>query len=211
MPTASDASVVESQAAWLTDEIRAALAAIRGPHVEKKRKTVLLVAFAKANGEPLKPLFERTDTCAESIWWGKWSHQPDIRAALAVCETQALAWADAETVSIEQRYRTERRRSVAKWAAKAPDALAAVMAGMEQRGSDRINAAVTLIKLADPDTTGGVGMVQGGGDTSQTVQIDVSRLTDDQLDRILAGEPPATVVAATGGGGEGATAPGGAG
>ena len=67
---------------WLTDEIRALLAAIRGPHVEKKRTTVLLIAFAKANGEALKGIFAREDTCAESIWWGKWSKDDDIRAAL---------------------------------------------------------------------------------------------------------------------------------
>jgi len=189
---------------WLTDDIRAALAAIRGPHVEKKRKTILLVAFAKANGEPLKPLFERADTCAEPVWWGKWHKQTDIRAALELCEKRALEWVDAETAAIESRYRTERRRAVAKWAAKAPDALAAVMAGIEQRGNDRINAAVTLIKLADPATTGGVGTVQGGGETSQTVQIDVSQLSDDQLARILAGEPAGAVVTGAGGGGAGA-------
>ena len=144
---------------WMTDEIRALLQAIRPPHVEKKRKTILLIAFGRANGQPLKDVFDREDTCAESIWWGKWSKQADIRAALDACEQRALEWADQETVRLEAHYRNERRRDIAKYAAQAPVALASVMAGQNQPGSARINAAVTLIKLADPEDAATVGTV----------------------------------------------------
>lgn len=181
---------------WLTDEIRALLAAIRGPHVDKKRTTVLLIAFARANAEPIKPIFEREDTCAESVWWGKWSRQPDIRAALEACEARALEWADRETVRIEARHRQERRRALAKWAAAAPDALGAVMGGGGQRGSDRINAAVTLIRLADPETAAGV-QPTAVLEQSQMVVIDDAR---EQLARLLGAEPATGEAAGSAGG-----------
>jgi hypothetical protein len=172
---------------WMTEEIRTLLGAIRPPHLEKKRKTILLVAFAKANAEPLKPIFGREDTCAESIWWGKWSRQPDIAAALEACTQRALEWADDETVTIEAKYRNDRRRSVARWAAAAPDALASVMADKGQRGSDRINAAVTLMKLADPEAV--VQTVVGG--VEQTQQVQLGRF-EDALKRAYGDEEPGT-------------------
>lgn len=156
---------------WMTDEIRALLQAIRPPHVEKKRKTVLLIAFAKANGQTLRDVFGRDDTCAESIWWAKWSKQADIRAALEACEKRALEWADQETVLLEAKFRNERRRAVAKWAAAAPDALASVMASPTQRGGDRINAAVTLIKLADPEDAATVGTVVSSEQNQVLMQL----------------------------------------
>lgn len=169
---------------WLTEEIRGLLGAIAGPHVAKKRQTAILVGFAKANGTPLKPIFGRPDTCAESIWWGKWSKEPTIAAATEACELRALEWADRETIRVEARFRNERRRKVAQWAAGAPDALASVMADRGQRGNDRINAAVTLMKLADPQETANVGTVAGGVEQSQTVSVDVGRLSDEQLDAL---------------------------
>jgi hypothetical protein len=176
---------------WLTEEIAGLLRAIQPPHLEKKRRTVLLVAFAKANAEPLKPLFGRDDTCNESIWWAKWAKMPDIQAALAACEKRALEWADAETVRLEAKYRQDRKRSVAKWAAAAPDALAAVMAGAQQRGADRINAAVTLIKLADPEDSATVGTVGGGEVTG--IQKAYVTISPDDWDAVAGDVSPAAV------------------
>jgi hypothetical protein len=147
---------------WLTPEIQALLRAIPGPHEAKKRRTVILLAFAYATSTPLSTVFGRSDTCAEQIWWAKWQHIPEVAEALAACRERALEWADAETVSIEERHRRDRRRAIAEYSAKAPAALAAVMAGFDQKGADRINAAVTLINLADGAA---VGPVAGSSDT----------------------------------------------
>jgi hypothetical protein len=146
----------------MTPEIRQQLNAISGEHVAKKRKTVILLAFAHATQTPVKEVFGRDDTCAEQIWWQKWQFVPEIAMAFAACKLRALEWADAETVSIEEQYRRERRRAIAEYSAKAPAALATVMAGPDQKGADRINAAVTLINLADGTA---VGPVAGSGDT----------------------------------------------
>lgn len=175
---------------WLTAEVRELLEAIRQPHVEKKRRTCILLAFARASQQPVKAVFGRDDTCAEQIWYGKWQYMPDVRAAFEACYARALNWADAETAALEAHYRRERRKAIGQYAAQAPAELAAVMAGPGQRGADRINAAVTLIKLADPETTGGVGVVAGGVEQSQVLNFDVSQLSDAQLDQIIAGENP---------------------
>lgn len=146
---------------WITPTIRALLQAISDPHRAKKRATVIRLAFARATHTPLSEVFNRDDTCAENIWWTKWQHIPEIRAAHDACVERALEWIDDETARIEEQHRRQRRRAVAEYAAKAPAALAAVMDSPDQKGADRINAAVTLINLADGTT---VGPVAGGSD-----------------------------------------------
>ena len=147
---------------WMTPEIRRLLDAIPGPHEIKKRRTVILLAAAYASSEPVTPIFERPDTCANQIWFTKWQHIPEVAQALAACKLAARDWVDLETVSIEEQRRRERRRAIADYSAKAPAALAQVMAGQDQKGADRINAAVTLINLAEGV---GVNPVAGAGDT----------------------------------------------
>lgn len=146
----------------MTPEIREMLARIPAPHEAKRRRTVILLAFAHATQTPVKEVFSRDDTCAEQIWWSKWQYVPEVAEALAACKERALEWADAETVASEEYFRRQRRRAIAEHAAMAPSALATVMDGADQKGSDRINAAVTLINLADGQT---VGPVAGASET----------------------------------------------
>lgn len=148
-------------AKWMTQEIMDLLQAIPDPHRAKKRTTVIKLAFAKATNTPLAAVFDSDDTCAENIWWTKWQHIPEVRVAYEACVERALGWADDETAQLEEYYRRERRRAVAEYAAKAPAALAAVMVSPEGKGSDRINAAVTLINIAEGST---VGPVASGND-----------------------------------------------
>ena len=134
---------------WLTPEARRQICAIRGPHRQKKITTVIRLAFAMANQEPLNVIFTQPDTVTESVWYQRWRHLPDVAAALAAVYDLVRETADAETIRQEEFHRRERRRSVARYASQAPAALAAVMTGADQKGSDRINAAVTLVRLAD--------------------------------------------------------------
>lgn len=147
---------------WMTPEIRDLLNQIKGQHAAKQRRTIILLAFAKATQTPIAHVFDRDDTCASPIWWQKWQYHPDIAAAFNACLARALEWADEDLVNHEERHRRERRRSISEFSAKAPAALAAVMAGPDQKGADRINAAVTLINLADGQQ---VGPVASGSDT----------------------------------------------
>jgi len=139
---------------WMTDEIRDLLAAIPGPHKQKKRSTIIKLAFAKANQTPMSHVFGKKDTCSENIWWMKWQYVPEIKAAYEACLSRSLEYADEELIALEAYYRRERRKSTAKYASQAPVALASVMVGVEQRGADRIRAALELVNLSEPETAG---------------------------------------------------------
>lgn len=142
----SDAAIREE--GQLPPEVRALLAAIPGPHQAKKRRTVVRLAFARANEEPLAHVFDATDTCDARVWWQKWQYIPEVRAAHDAVLAHVLQALDSETAAIEAHYRRLRRQAVARHASEAPAALADVMTGASQKGSDRINAAVTLVRLA---------------------------------------------------------------
>lgn len=167
---------------WMTPEIRELLARIPAPHEAKRRRTVILLAFANATQTPVKEVFGRDDTCAEQIWWTKWQYVPEIAAALTACKARALEWADFETVAQEEHFRRERRRAIAQYSAKAPAALATVMAGADQKGADRINAAETLMRWAEPETGSKLGRPGSSASIEQRVDVyDLGSLSDDEL------------------------------
>lgn len=200
-PAVSEAQRVEDDAAireegQLTSEVRALLAAIPGPHQAKKRRTVVRLAFARANEELLATVFEAADTCDARVWWQKWQYIPEVRAAHDGVLAHVLQALDSETASIEAHYRRLRRQAVARHASEAPAALAAVMDGASQKGSDRINAAVTLIKLAEPETAGSVGTVAA---LSMEQVAVMAQLSNDELLRVVMGENVETIRAGRGG------------
>lgn len=171
---------------WITDEIRGLLAAIKPPHLEKKRRTILLMAFARANQVPVLEVFSRPDTCAMAIWYEKWARDPAIKAAFDACYARALEYADEETANLEAHYRRQRRQAIGLFAAQAPAALAAVMDATDQRGSDRINAALSLIKLADPDARDVATPPSSNADgPTQTVTVETASRLDELLMQIL--------------------------
>lgn len=178
---------------WFTEEIQTAMEAISKPHITKKRTTVIKLAFAKAAGQPLAPVFKQNDVCSETIWYTKWQHEPQVKAAFEACYRRALEFSDLETVAIERRYQTLRRRSLAAVSAKAPGALAAVMLDGQQRGSDRISAANAIMGWADPEAAEKVRPASPAATFEQSIGI--GNLSDDELDqaigRIVGGEAPA--------------------
>ena len=190
----SDAAIEED--GRLPVEVRALLAAIPGPHQAKKRRTVVRLAFARANEELLATVFEAADTCDARVWWQKWQYIPEVRAAHDGVLAHVLQALDSETASIEAHYRRLRRQAVARHASEAPAALAAVMDGASQKGSDRINAAVTLIKLAEPETAGSVGTVAA---LSMEQVAVMAQLSNDELLRVVMGENVETIRAGRGG------------
>lgn len=170
---------------WMTEEIRALLRSIPAPHQAKRRRTVILLAFAHANQTPLKAVFEQPDTCAEQIWWTKWQYVPEIAAALEACKARALEWADGQTVATEEHHRRLRRRAIAEYSSKAPAALASVMAGPDQKGADRITAAETLMRWAEPETGSKLGRPGGSASIEQRVDVyDLGSLSDEELNAL---------------------------
>lgn len=203
---------------WLTSEIEELLKAIEGPHIPKKRQTVIRLAFALANQQPVSEVFDLPETCDKRIWYMKWQHDPAIKAAYEACYTRALEWTDQATAAIEAHYRLIRRQKMAKHAADAPDALAAVMKGDLQPGSHRISAANALIGWADPKAAEQVRPASPASSVEQVINL-VANLAEEDLDSELerleqrrksallsaaegAGEPPAGTAEAPGTAGE---------
>jgi hypothetical protein len=176
-------SLPEDSLSWLTDDIITKLEAITKPHINKKRTTVIKLAFAKANNQPLDAVFNQPDTCARIIWYTKWKNDPAIKAAYEACYERALGWNDEQTVYLEAYYRSQRRQSVAKYAAEAPASLADVMRNQQEKGGARISAANALITWADPEAAGKAqpAAPPGSGDIINNL-INVS---EDDLDKII--------------------------
>ena len=177
--------VPEIGRAWMTDEIRRLLGAIRGRHAAKKRATIIRLAFARANQQPMRDVFGQVETCAVNIWYMKWRFDPIVKAAYEACCVRALEWRDEETAAIEQYYRQERLRTIAEYAAQAPRALANVMNDSEMAGGHRISAADRLIQLADPAAAQRVGPPSIAGDQGMVVNV-FSEWTDEEFDQVYA-------------------------
>lgn len=173
---------------WMTDEIRSLLKAIRGAHAVKKRTTVVKLAFARASQQKVKEVFEQEDTCAEVIWYQKWQHVAEIKAAYEACLERALTWRDEATAELEAHYSRLRRQSIAELAADAPWALADVMLDEKQKGGDRISAANALITWADPESAGKARPTGPAAsvDVAQTVWgVNLAGMSEEELDSLL--------------------------
>lgn len=196
-----DKSIPAESLDWLNDYLTEKLRAIPGPHHGKKRISVIKLAFARANEIPWRTVFEQEGTCSEVIWYTKWQYDPDIAAAYQACYSHVLDWTDKETARLEAYYTQQRRRSIAEWSAQAPNALASVMVGEEQKGADRISAANALITWADPEAAGKAAPpAPPGGGTDQTILNLglVNNLTENELDALIANLEAAESGPATG-------------
>lgn len=172
---------------WLTSEINELLKKIQGPEVTKKRTTIIKLAFAHAQNKSLKEVFEDKSVCSESIWYRKWKHNPDIKAAYDACCERVLMWNDEYTAAIEVSYRLRRKQLIAQHATDAPLALSNIMNDPEQKGGDRIEAATRLMEWADPDDAAKISSpspsMSGSGITQN---FDFSKLSNEELNATLA-------------------------
>jgi hypothetical protein len=192
--------VPEGAFPWLTEALLALLRAVRGPHVAKKRYTLIQVAIARAtpgvaedsiwkNDDPE----EQAKLCARSTWYGKWKHRPDIAAALAACEQRLRDWRDAETLRIEAEALQLRRRAIAEGSVDAVQGLRKTAMSAKDRADLRTEASRTLLALSDEELALRLARLDGGGipiKVSGTVTHahDYGDKTDDELRAILSGQ-----------------------
>lgn len=173
---------------WLTEQARAALAAIEPEHrhAERMRYTVRRVAWAieiEQIGE--EPVFSRGPRdpalCSRAIWYGKWRKRDDVKAALAACREALKAWRDAE---VERAETAALRRVRLGLAEKAEEAIVAGLLGIIQdsgaRSSDRLAAVDRYTQLAVPDLAARIPATQAAA-----VSVEVRHL-DDVIERELA-------------------------
>lgn len=165
---------------WLNDEILQSLSRIVGPETRKKRTTVILLAHAIARGIPMKEVFKLSSVCAQATWYRKWRRDPVIFAAFEMCVARALTWVDEEVAALEAHWTRVRRMHLAEQAANAPLALGNVALNQNQKGSDRIEAAKTLLRFVDPEIG---NLPLGGGPTTHEVNLEAK--VDREILRLL--------------------------
>lgn len=166
---------------WFDEEVKAALAAIRGAEAAKKRATVILLASATASNTPWARVFEHDLACKQRVWYQKWQYKPEIAAALTLCTQKALAFADAEIAAIETQALRERRKAIAEGSVDAVRGLRLTALSREDRADYRSAASAMLLALTDEALAARIVMVQKG----QALQVDIGGL-DDLIERELA-------------------------
>lgn len=171
---------------WMNEQVLDALAEIEGPHVAKKRTTVIKLAFAHATQQPIKSVFDDPDTVNSSNWYSKWQYIPEVRQALEICIERASTWVDEHTAAMEYYYSSLRRQEIARRAAEAPGALATVMNDPEVRGSDRISAANSLLTWADPKSASQAQPAPPAPGFEQSVKFfGLNNVAEDELDDVI--------------------------
>ena len=181
---------------WLTPEVREALGKIEGPHVGKKRTTVLLLAFASAIDVPWREVFEDPRVCNQRIWYQKWQEDEAITDALELATEHALALRDAHTAAVEARAAQERRRALAEASIVAVEGLRATAINRDDRADYRTEASRVLLSLADAElaerlaASGARALpveVEYAEDIRQVVKFDLSDVPTRVLE-VLAGD-----------------------
>jgi hypothetical protein len=187
---------------WMNEETRNALSVIRGNEAVKKRATVILLASAKAGGQPIEAVFKDERACSESTWYQKWQYLDTIQAALDVCEAAALSFVDDETARIEARALQQRRRALAEGSLDAIEGLRMTALSGTDRADYRTEASRVLLTLADEELA---ARLAASGDpslpvnVSEPVDINVPKLDellmkalyderDDERDDEMAGD-----------------------
>ena len=154
---------------WLDAGCLELLRKIPGPHIAKKRATVILLATALASETALARVFEDTRACNQRVWYQKWKNVASIAAALDACTVAALDARDQETARVEGRVLQERRRAIA---AGSLDAIAGLrMTALEVRDADGTQASRVLLKLADPN-------LPGLEDGASALSVEISNLDE---------------------------------
>lgn len=182
----SDQVDVVEDAGWLTPEIQAALNRVRGGKVGKRRETIIRVAFARAMGQTLEPIFRLPGVINQRVWYQVVKPLPTVQAAYELCFERALAWRDAETARMEAEYANERRRVIAEESVSAVRGLAMTALRVIDRADYRTEASKVLLRLADPELA--VRLVDEKGQAVPVAVEGLDALIEHQLDRVAGGE-----------------------
>jgi hypothetical protein len=194
MGKANVVTVEEEHGEWINSAVLTALDAIQGQMANKKRDTVLLVAFAVANGLSVEEALRDPRVCNRRIWYQKWVKDPIIKNAVDVCTARALEWRDSETARIESQATQARRKALAMASVSAVRGLEAT--ALEVRGKDGIEASKTLLALSDDEMAARLVQQQSKApiqvqteEGHQVVKFDFSNVPTEIL-RIIAGSSP---------------------
>ena len=160
--------------AWI-DAAAVALAELQPPHVERKRATIIALVDAQLAGRSEQSVWGTPGVCNRGTYHLKWKFQPDFAAALATVSRLAREWRDTRALRALQ--------GAAESLALAAPAAVAKAVGLMDSQDDRValSAAFGILDRAGVETAGKSTMV---GTVKHDVDINLSRLDDDELDAL---------------------------
>lgn len=141
---------------------------------DKKKATVLALVDAHLAGISEETVWGRPETCARNTYHNKWKRDPLFAEVLAEVDRLARDWRDNRALYALEEAAEELRLA-------SPDAvrrLVSIMSQAEDLTNSRL-AATAVLDRAGMETA---------AKSSSSVDVDVSKLTDAELQAIIEGE-----------------------
>jgi hypothetical protein len=166
---------------WMTGELEEALRGL----TRKQRTTVLKLAQAAAMpGRSMSDVFRDADCCNRSTWYDRpsragWESNPQIQRALELATRRAQEWQDGEIA----RHIETAQRKLAKAGPAAVDRLITLIAAADDQKLQRLAALDVLDRMGAGETANKAQVPSGGGGT---MNVNLGRLGDDELERVIA-------------------------
>ncbi len=143
-----------------------------GPHLEKKKATILAIVDARLSGQAEERVFERPDTCSRTVWHTKWKRDAEIGGRAERIFQAASEWRDNRTL-------LALAEAVETLQLSAPDAVNRLVAIMNQ-AADLTNSRLAAVAVLDRAGTSTA--------SKSSVDVDMSTLSDAELQAIIGGK-----------------------
>lgn len=125
----------------------AELARLEGPHLAKKRATIIHLVDARISGKPEETVFRLPNTCSRNIYHTKWKIDPIFSTVLSAVQSKAQTWHDTREMRALAAASRELKLAT-------PDAVAALVASMAEgkEESTIVRAAIAILDRAGLET-----------------------------------------------------------
>lgn len=159
-------------AEW-TDEAQAALSRLDGErHADKMKATILALVDAHLSGQSEETVWGKPETCARNTYHSKWKKDPIFAQVLAEVDALAKGWRDGRSLRALN-------QAAERLALASPVAVAKLIERLQSMDERIILRAATAIL----DRAG----METAAKSSSQVDVDVSNLSDEELQAIVAG------------------------
>ena len=159
---------------WVTTA-EAALAGLAGPHLAKKRATIIALVDAHLAGKSEESVWRLPEACSRRIYHQKWKFEPTFIAALAAVDGLARDWKDSRALRALQQAAERLALASPVAAAKA----IALLAAADQRV--QLQAAFGILDRAGMETASKSSVA---AEVKQDVEFNLGKLDDAELDAL---------------------------
>ena len=157
-----------------TEGAQAALSRLNGEvWADKKKATILALVDAHLSGVSEETVWARPEVCARNTYHAKWKKDPLFAAVLAEVDATARGWRDGRALRALN-------EAAERLALASPVAVAKLIERLKSTDEGIILRAATAIL----DRAG----METAAKSSSSVDVDMSKLSDAELQAIIAGE-----------------------